>query len=412
MDLSKNQKKIVLISSGQPSLNPRLVKEADALSNAGYAITVLYAYWNEWGTVTDKTLLASKKWKAVRIGGDPQKKRLIYFFSRFINKLCVLLAKTFGIAYFADFAIARASFFLSHEAPKYRADLYIGHNLGALPATVKAAKVNKKPCGFDAEDFHRNEISDDPNDLDVQLKKKIEDKYIPQLAYFTSSSPSISDAYYKLYNQKAPVTLLNVFPINNQIAAPRKAASSEIKLFWFSQTIGLGRGIDDCIEVLRILNNPNIELHLLGFADEDTKKHLHDIAGGNIAIDFHEPVPPDNIALLASGFDIGLALEDNTPLNRDICLTNKIFTYLQAGLAIVASDTTAQKNLLKMYPGTGKLYENGNVKMLATTIRYYCDHKDELYQTKIAAYQIARTELNWEKESEKFLKVISDTLAD
>lgn len=62
-------KKIVLVTSGQPSLNPRLVKEADALVEAGYEVTVIYQYWNEWGTDLDKVLLPQKKWKTIRVGG-------------------------------------------------------------------------------------------------------------------------------------------------------------------------------------------------------------------------------------------------------------------------------------------------------------------------------------------------------
>src|ERR1700733_15027745 len=80
-------KQIVLITSGQPSLNPRLVKEADHLSDAGFDVTVLHAYWNEWGTRYDKELLEQKKWKAICVGGDPQHKKLTWFLSRLIFKL-------------------------------------------------------------------------------------------------------------------------------------------------------------------------------------------------------------------------------------------------------------------------------------------------------------------------------------
>jgi len=48
-----------------------LVKEADALTNAGYQVTVLYAYWNDWGTLYDEELLAGKNWKAIRASGAP-----------------------------------------------------------------------------------------------------------------------------------------------------------------------------------------------------------------------------------------------------------------------------------------------------------------------------------------------------
>ncbi|MEO6850572.1 MAG: hypothetical protein ABI203_06320, partial [Mucilaginibacter sp.] len=77
-DISFTKKKILLVSSGQPSLNPRLVKEADSLADAGYNVTVLYAYWNDWGTKFDTDLIASKQWKAICAGGSPGQKKFIY----------------------------------------------------------------------------------------------------------------------------------------------------------------------------------------------------------------------------------------------------------------------------------------------------------------------------------------------
>ena len=50
-------KKIVLITTGQPSTNPRIVKEADALHAAGYDVTVLYSFFISWAFEKDKILL-------------------------------------------------------------------------------------------------------------------------------------------------------------------------------------------------------------------------------------------------------------------------------------------------------------------------------------------------------------------
>ena len=397
-----------MITSGQPSLNPRLVKEADSLAEAGYKVTVLYAYWNDWGTGLDKPLLIKKKWRAIRVAGDPQQKPITFFVSRIIHRLSVLITRKFKPGYFARFAIARSSFFLIREARKH---LYICHNLGALPATVRAAKAHQKPCGFDAEDLHRYEESDNNDDFGVILKTYIENKYIPQVNYLTASSPGIGDAYHQLYKDKMPVTLLNVFPIDYNIPVPAFVESTTIKLFWFSQTVDHGRGLDNCLKALQIINNPSVELHLLGFVSEEVRQEIISSTGGKINIKFHYPISPDEIVSFAAQFDIGLALEDSVPLNRDICLTNKIFTYIQAGLAIVASDTTAQSALLGKYPGIGQVYKKGDTQMLATLIENYNNDRHELNKAKKASWDIARSVLNWEKESEKFLNIVKDTLA-
>ncbi len=408
-----SKKKVVLITSGQPSLNPRLVKEADSLINAGYDVTVLYSYWNEWGTELDNVLLPTKKWEAVLIGGSPQKNTLTYFLSRLIHKAAKIInQKTKGKS-FASLAIARTSYFLTHKAPKYKADLYIGHNLGALPATIKAAKVNKKSCGFDLEDFHRHEVSNDNVHPDVVLKKYLEEKYLPQTDYISASSPLIAEAYKNLFPGLSPITLCNVFNYNPHIKRPSRNPNDTLKLFWFSQTIGTNRGLNDAIEALILLKDYPFELHLLGYLSNEvrgifTKQLLKE---PNLKIYFHEPLPPDELAVFASQFDIGLALEPGFSINNELALSNKIFTYLQAGLGIVASDTQAQSDLINQYHNIGKVYQKGDAKSLADILLFYHQNINKLYEAQEASLVFAREELNWEIEQQKFLAVVEKALS-
>jgi glycosyltransferase involved in cell wall biosynthesis len=403
-------KKIVLVSSGQPSLNPRLVKEADALSSAGYEVTVLYAYWNEWGTIYDEQLLLSKQWTAIRIGGSPGHNRITYYLSKLIYTLSRLaFKKNIATIFIPEDAVARSSFFLMRGVKKNKADLYIAHNLGALPAVVFAAKKNNKPCGFDAEDFHRYETSNDNNDQDVVLKTLIENKYIPQVNYLTASSPQIAQAYQQLFPLLKPVTILNVF--TKSTFTKSHTVNTQLKLFWFSQTIGPNRGIEDIAKALKLLNKPDIELHLLGNQPAYSKNFINEISKGEINISFHAPISSDDIINFASQFDLGLALETHQPVNRDICLTNKIFTYLQAGLAIVASDTKAQRELLNKNPGIGRVYPQGNAQALADILLDYYQNRTLLIAAQNEALRLARAQYNWEVESLKFLDVVKNTLS-
>ncbi len=73
-------KKVVLLTTGQPSTNPRIVKEADALHAAGFSVTVLYCYFIDWAVSSDEKLLISVPWVHKLIGGSPHKNKHIYFF--------------------------------------------------------------------------------------------------------------------------------------------------------------------------------------------------------------------------------------------------------------------------------------------------------------------------------------------
>lgn len=390
------------------------MKEADTLSEYGYAVTVLYAYWNAWGTELDKELLSTKKWNAIRVGGDPVHQPVTYFISRLIYKAARLFTQKTGSMLFADIAIARSSFFLIREAKNHDADLYTGHNLGALPAIVKAAKKHNKLCAFDAEDFHRNEVTDDTYSMHVKLTTCIEDRYIPHLQYLTASSPLIREKYQQLYPQIKTGTILNTFSKNQGVKIPQAGTDGAVRLFWFSQTIGNNRGLEDVIGAMMILKGLPLELHLLGHLPNvpqtDRLMDLIAIAGIYERVFFYDPLPPDELADFASRFDIGLALEPGFCINNNLALSNKIFTYLQAGLSVIASDTPAQSLLLSEYPQIGALYKKGDHNELAQVLKRWLTDRQLLIASKNEAYQVGQTTLNWENEGSELLNLVKNTL--
>ncbi|CAH0285275.1 MULTISPECIES: hypothetical protein [unclassified Pedobacter] len=397
--------RIVLITSGQPTLNPRLIKEADALLQEGHHVTVIYQYWNDWATLHDADLLAQKKWKAIRTGGSPHENKRIYWYSKLRFKLGLFLFHHFRIA--SELAIGRCSKLLYKEAKKHPADLYIAHNLAALPAAVRAAKKAQVKAGFDAEDFHRNEVSDDENNSDFALKKQIEEKYMPQADYITASSELISQKYSLILNRDI-TTILNVFP--NKDIEQKPLENNCLKLFWFSQTIGPDRGLEEVIRSLNQIKKP-FQLHLLGNITSSYHEELLKIVTfekENIFI--IEPVQPDKIFEIASAFDVGLATECSFPTNRDICLTNKIFTYMQSGLAIIASDTAAQKQFMNQYPAMGLVYKSNKINTLEEIVLTYITNPDLLKLHRINSKNYASNNLNWETEKIKFLSVVNQLL--
>jgi glycosyltransferase involved in cell wall biosynthesis len=189
---------------------------------------------------------------------------------------------------------------------------------------------------------------------------------------------------------------------------------NRLKLFWFSQTIGKNRGLEEIIQAIGILNNQEVSLTLLGNISEIDKNWFKNLAlEQNLSenqLVFLNPIHPDEIFSLASKFDIGLALEQKTPFNRDICLTNKIFTYLIAGLAIVATDTQAQKKFLETYPSIGKYYKSGNGQQLVEILEEYLKNRELLIIHQENAHFLAKNELNWESEAEKFVSLVKNCI--
>ncbi len=203
----------------------------------------------------------------------------------------------------------------------------------------------------------------------------------------------------------------NVFKRNATPFRKDEPGSQVTRLFWLSQTIGTNRGIEDIVAAMHLLNDPYLELHLFGnLPDGDFRTFIEN--QDPLQIKIHPPVPPSEIDSIAGQFDIGLAMETAYCLNNDIALSNKIFTYIQAGLAVIASDTTAQREFIDRYPDTGKLYKKKDASMLAACIKAYIDDRKKLYLTRQYNYDLGQTELNWEAECLAFITIVKKTLKE
>jgi len=412
--LKLKKKEIVLISPGQPSTNPRLLKEAICLYNAGYKVTVLYSFWTSWADQPDinfKKEYAGINW--MRIGGHPREEKLKYLYSRFVFKILKSLNQFWSLEYFKINSINRTSYALLKKVKSVKADLYIAHGLGALPAAIKAAQKNNAKACIDFEDYYSGQWEE--NSQNYKQYKWIENKFIPKISFCTAASPLIADKYKKDFSFLFPVIINNVFSkIYLQSGLRPYKQEDTLKLFWFSQTVGKGRGVEEIIEAISKLNR-NISCTVLGNCDMQMKTGLLQVAKKNgineNQIIFLDPVSPEEIFLIAAQHHIGLALESEGTINREICLTNKIFTYLLSGLAIIATDTLAQKEFLETYSGIGNYYKKGNVTALAELILQYQNNPILLQLHRSKALKLAAEELNWEEEQKIFLSLIKQQLS-
>ena len=402
-------KKVVLITTGQPSTNPRIVKEADALHAAGYDVTVLYCFFINWAYEKDILLLQKVPWKYKMLGGSPFEKKSIYLLSRIRCKAAGKLIRFLGHSFlFAERTQARAYDELLHAAKKINADWYIGHNLGALAVVVNAAKYNNASAGFDFEDYYKGELplADVSN---IKRIKWLENNYLPGLKYFSTSSEMITEAVKNDHPHfiGKTITLLNCFPLAQQPVYKQKAASDKtLQLFWFSQTIGKKRGLEILIEALILLGDPSIYLTLAGRCNEEMSEYLKSNATDILNnIYFAGIIQPEDLPRFASGFDVGLALETGFSKNNNIALSNKIFTYLLAGNAIILSETLMQAELNINYH-VGESFRINDAKALMITIMYY-KNREKLNRQKFYNYELAKNTLNWNKESSKLLKLLA-----
>lgn len=398
----------MIITQGQPSTNPRMVKEVEALLERGFDVKVFYSYWAEWASLGDEVLKSQMPGVFVLAGGTPTKGVFYYYISRVIRKIASGIYKIVNIQ-LEPYIIARNTFFLLKKASGIKADLYIAHTIGALYPAYKAAKKFNSKFAFDAEDYHQGEYAE--GHFHRLITKKIEDKYIESSSYVTAASPLIARQYAQFYFKNIQ-DILNVFPLRYQSPFRHREPSEPLRMFWFSQTIGRDRGIQDVITAFSSLIDIPIQLDLLGACNETDKEFFLSLVQNqdNHTINILSPCTEKELFKICAQHDIGLALERNKPLNRDICLTNKIFTYILSGNAILASSTSAQNDFITKYSQVGCIFPIGGSQKIADIIRCWWENPERLEETRRAAWELGHHELNWEKEKEKLMSIIEQVL--
>jgi hypothetical protein len=112
------------------------------------------------------------------------------------------------------------------------------------------------------------------------------------------------------------------------------------------------------------------------------------------------------MARLAAGADLGLSTEPSLPPNRDICLTNKIFIYLLAGLPQLLSNTAAQSAFAPELGAAAILGDLAQADAVARQLDEFFSDPTRIRAARAAAWDLAMRRFCWEVEKAKFLDSI------
>jgi glycosyltransferase involved in cell wall biosynthesis len=406
------RKRVCLISPGHLASNPRLVKEADALYEAGFAVKVITGDTTPEMRPLDDTIQKRVSWPIVKVS---LYQKPIYF-ARRSSQLVAKRAFAYGVrgTKLVEWALSPYTGPLSKAAAAEAADLFVAHNLAALLPAARAARQHGAKLGFDAEDDHVGELTEAPEDrLDITIRQRIEAELLPYCQHLTASSLGIAHAYGERYRVNM-TPILNVFPLSQAPACPPVNRSSRpLSVYWFSQTIGPGRGVECFIKAMGQMRC-SVTLSVRGsdFLGYSSKlKTMAAEAGVLDALSFLPPAAPDEMARLAARHDVGLSFELNAPPNRAVCLTNKIFTYLLAGLPVLLSNTPAQQGIARELGVAAHVVDLANINSIAAKVHLWASDPMALADAGREAWRLAQTRFNWDKEKELFLQCVTKTLA-
>ncbi len=402
------KKKVLLMAAGHLSSCPRLWKEAEALHAQGYRIAIAFMQSVPQISEFDQVFMKKhREWEFhIFDWNDPSlRSRTIKYVSiircrweRFLNRFRSEAKQN-------ALAMQHSAYALWTLIADAQANLFIVHHPAGLAAVAKRAAQLGVPYGYDIEDafayVRDGEFIENPDRLIYHTEKK----YLPSAAYLSSASPMYISLYREQYHlEQEMITVLNVFDTGREPAPDvykDRRSPAALSLYWVSQTVGMNRGLQDVFQALNVLNRRDVELHIRGRHDADTREELmsaleHEALRAQVF--FHDALPASELNARNREHDVGLALELNASLNRSYCISNKIFEYMSAGLAVIATDTLGQRAVLADHPESFFLYESGHIPALAAHIAFLADHPEALRNAKAHALHLSEARYNWTQE--------------
>jgi len=397
---------VLYLLSGNLSTTPRALQSIRTASHYPWRVKVLSINRHQKWAELDKQLAEDLQieFYSFPISG----KNIFYKIAfHFIFKMSAVLFRVLKRSLrFAAWSSEKASIVLCIEAKKHLqgVNLICAYGYGAMYPAYFQAYRKRLPFMTDVEDYYPGEISNTYANIGYNKRKLLLSNIVKKASAFTFASPLIGEYTKALVNEPLPFSdyIANAFPKAEFNPVINLTPNPKIlKLVWFSQNIDFGRGLEWIIPALARYKT-EIELTLIG--NLNASFSVKCIQGNESWIHTFPPLIQTVLHRKLSDYHIGLALETGSfNLNRNICLTNKILAYVQAGLYILATDTSGQKQFMQENPDSGIVCGQSEAEIFQA-IDTILANKMNIFKTQIDRIS-ASQKYSWEIEQTKLINL-------
>lgn len=406
--------KILILIGSHICTAPRPQKEAQLLANRGHDVTVSGVWFDPDLIERDRRFMEGKNWHLKPALNFEPAQTFNHFLTRAKRRIALQQFTLLGLASPPLFGYGAKN--MLQLALSEKADLTIVHSEAGLWVGDVLLHRGYR-VGIDFEDWFTEDLPEHARrGRHVRQMRRFEQQLAEACTYCLCTSHAVAREMAHTFNVKKPTVIYNSFPWSERSSLDkafhdRKERTSP-SLHWFSQTIGKGRGLESLFLALTRLEHP-VQIHLRGKCSHETREWIKNAIpfGWHDRVFIHPTVPNDDLLSRISEHDIGLAIEPNTVKNRDLTVTNKLFQYMLGGLAVIATDTQGQTEIMSQWASDEQLVPCDDPHALAKAINWLLESRENLQAAKKASLQAARNLFSWEHQLPQLERLIDETLA-
>jgi glycosyltransferase involved in cell wall biosynthesis len=299
------------------------------------------------------------------------------------------------------------TFTVFKKAKETNADLYHFHDPELLPVGALLRIFTKKPVIFDVHEHYPNAIMSKKY-LKKWLKNPIRIAYemiermvVPILSGVIYTTDEVGERYQSYRSCK-----IENYPLADMFPPAKKSVKTEDSVLYLGGITPI-RGIEELIEGFAHVTKlkPHAKLDFVGsFESKDFEKKIHaKIKEYHLEknVEFKGKVPYQLIEQYLSSASIGIIPYLPVP-NHLVCLPNKLFEYMAAGVAVIASDFPHYRKVVES-SNSGLLINPEEPKSISEALLELLENR-EVTQNMGENGKVAFNQTyNWNSEEEKLL---------
>jgi glycosyltransferase involved in cell wall biosynthesis len=398
MGQERGKFRIGLISDSDIANDPRVRRQGDALSAAGFEVI---------GVGVEGASAKPPAWPVRSIVPSQPVASRARQFRRLLDMPRQLVdpAHAFDV-YWRLNPRHRA---LAEEAAQHDVDLWIANDWTTLPIVLDIANRGGAPFAYDTHELAIDEFA---QNLKWRLSLRpvigrIESEGIRKARFVTCVSDGIATRLQTFHRLEVrPHVVRNTPRLEAGVLRP---TGEQIRVLYHGVIVP-GRALEECIASVALWR-PEFSLTIRGPGEPAYIEDLQRLAastGVAHRLTFLPPVPMTELVAEACAFDVGLFAIKGHSRQNEFVLPNKFFEYAMAGLALCVSDLPEMRLLLETH-GMGHLIEAATPQAIAAAINALDPQRIDAFKANALA---AARELCWERESETLITLVKGALTE
>ncbi len=386
--IQPGSKRVLVLLFNEFTNDSRVLKECTTLAQSGYDVELWCAY--------DPNLSEHEVVNQFIV-------RRVFFRSRF------KFLRRGSVGYIYDHLMAPLYDLFSRQ-PSF--DIVHCNDLLPLPFAAKLkAKNPKLKIVYDSHEFQTESSRLLGHPIKRLYLSFLEKKFISCADEVVTVSPSINDAYERLYGLDHSTVIRN-FPERSQSLSKSGYFQERFKIgpqeLIFLYLGGLNKGVRGLEEILaafsQLWTEGFVNRHMVFMGDGPLRDEIYRISVQYKNIHYHPPIPPSQIPKIAFSADYGIIFLPNKCKSYYYSLPNKLFEYISCGLSIVTSPLFEIKKIIEEEK-IGFVTKDFLRASLVDALKGIKEKPSE--ETRNRIFSLHQTKYNWKTEEEVLINLYS-----